>query len=222
MRRAGRAIAAGSFATAVLAGLPPAAWAHAFGERYDLPAPLGYFIAGAAAAVALSFVVAALFARGVSREPGAGIIVPLGLLIPALRIACKVLSVPVLFMVVVAGLRGSANPEMNFAPVWVWIVWWVGLSFTVACVGNIWATSDPWRALFEAVDALARRLGRAGGVSLNRPYPQALGRWPAVVFLLMFVWIEVVYPRAAVPSHIAWMALAWSAIALGEIGRAHV
>jgi hypothetical protein len=31
----------------------------------------------------------------------------------------------------------------------------------------------------------------------------------------MFVWIEVVYPRAAVPSHIAWMALAWSAVALG-------
>jgi hypothetical protein len=215
MRRAGRAIAAGSLATAACIGLSDVAWAHAFGERYDLPAPLGYFVAGAAAAVVLSFVVAALFARGVSRESGAGIIVPLGPLIPASRRACQALSVLVLFMVVAAGLYGSANPEMNLAPVWVWIVWWVGLSFTVACIGNVWAALDPWRALFEAADALARRLGRARGLSLNRPYPQALGQWPAVVFLLMFVWIEVVYPRAAVPSHIAWMVLAWSAVALG-------
>ncbi len=32
--------------------------------------------------------------------------------------------------------------------------------------------------------------------------------------LLLFVWIEVIYPQAAVPSHIAWMALAWSVITL--------
>ncbi|HSQ02722.1 MAG TPA: hypothetical protein VLN59_01730, partial [Burkholderiales bacterium] len=40
---------------------PAAAWPHAFDERYDLPAPLAYFVAGATAAVALSFVVGALF-----------------------------------------------------------------------------------------------------------------------------------------------------------------
>ena len=215
MRRVVRGITARSLAAAACAGLPVAAWAHAFGERYELPAPLGYFVGGAAAAVALSFVVAAVFARDVPREPGAGIAIPLAPLIPALRVACQALSVLLLFMVVAAGLYGSANPEMNFAPVWVWIVWWVGLSFTVACIGNVWAALDPWRALFEAADRLAQRLGYARGLSLNRPYPQALGRWPAVVFLLMFVWIEVVYPRAAVPSHIAWMALAWSAINLG-------
>lgn len=215
MRRAARAIAAGSLTVVAFIGLPAAARAHAFGERYELPAPLGYFIAGAAAAVALSFVVAAMFARGVSREPGAGIMVPLASWIPAMRVACQVLSVLLLFMVVAAGLFGSANPEMNFAPVLVWIVWWVGLSFTVSCIGNVWAAFDPWRALFEAADALARALGRTRGISLNRPYPQGLGRWPAVLFLLLFVWLEVVYPQVAVPSHVAWMALAWSAINLG-------
>jgi len=38
--------------------------------------------------------------------------------------------------------------------------------------------------------------------------------WPAVLLLLLFVWIEVIYPRAAAPLDLAWMALAWSVITL--------
>jgi hypothetical protein len=117
-------------------------------------------------------------------------------------------------MVVVAGLFGARNPEMNFAPVLVWIVWWVGLSLVVACVGNIWPALDPWRAAFEWLDKAARHLGLANGISLNLVYPAWLGAWPAVFLLLLFVWLEVVYPHAAAPSHLATMALAWSAFTL--------
>ena len=39
------------------------AHAHGFGERYDLPIPLNYFLLGAAATVAVSFVVIGLFMR---------------------------------------------------------------------------------------------------------------------------------------------------------------
>jgi hypothetical protein len=199
----------------LLLGLPLAAWPHAFGERYDLPAPLGYFVAGAAAAVALSFVVAAAFLRGAPREsPDQGLVVPWGPLLPVLRALLQPLSVVLLCTVVVAGFFGSRNPEMNLAPILVWIIWWVGLSFLVVCVGNIWPALDPWRAIFKGVDTLARRLGLANGISLGWPYPQGFGMWPAVALLLLFVWIEVVYPRAAVPSHVAWIAAAWSAITL--------
>ncbi len=38
-------------------------YTHGFGERYDLPVPLNYFLVGAAATVALSFVVIGLFVR---------------------------------------------------------------------------------------------------------------------------------------------------------------
>jgi hypothetical protein len=116
--------------------------------------------------------------------------------------------------VVVAGFTGNRSPEMNLAPILVWIVWWVGVAFLVVCVGNIWAALDPWRAVFEGLDALARQLGAINGISLGWQYPQRLGMWPAVAWLLLFVWIEVVYPRAAVPSHVAWFALAWSAVTL--------
>jgi len=194
---------------------PAAVWAHAFAERYDLPVPLEYFVVGATAAVALSFVVAAVFMRGAWREGQAeGVIVSLGQLLPALRVTARALSVVLLSVVVVAGLFGSRNPEMNFATVLVWIVWWVGLSFLVACIGNIWPALDPWRALFEGMDAVARRLGFTNGMSLGRPYPQGLGVWPAAALLLLFVWIEVIYPRAAAPLDLAWMVLAWSAITL--------
>jgi hypothetical protein len=215
MTRGSRAAAAGSFATAAFLSLPGTAWSHAFGERYDLPVPLEYFVAGATAAVALSFVVAAAFVRGAPREPpGIGFVVPLGPLLSASRVILQSLSVILLCVVAVSGLFGSRNPEMNFATVLVWILWWVGLSFLVACTGNIWPALDPWRAVFEGVEGLARRLGLANGISVGWPYPQGLGAWPAVMLLLLFVWIEVIYPRAAAPLDLAWMALAWSAITL--------
>ena len=48
--------------------LPAPLYAHAFGQRYDLPIPLSYFMAGAAATVALSFVVIGMFLKGGSAE----------------------------------------------------------------------------------------------------------------------------------------------------------
>ncbi len=204
-----------SLAGATLAGLPATAWAHAFGQRYDLPVPLGYFVVGAAAAVAVSFVVAVLFMRGAAQKSRQKrFVVPLGPILPALRIAGQLVSVIALCTLVIAGLIGNRNPEMNLAPTLVWIIWWVGLPLLVACIGNVWPALDPWRALFEWGDAAARRLGNANGICLGLPYPARLGAWPAVFLLLLFVWIEVIYPRAADPLQLATMALAWSAVTL--------
>ena len=41
----------------------PEVGAHGFGERYDLPIPLSYFLLGSALAVALSFAVIGWFIR---------------------------------------------------------------------------------------------------------------------------------------------------------------
>jgi len=210
-----RASSVARFAAAALASLPLTAWPHAFGERYDLPAPLAYFVAGAAAVVGLSFVVAVWVARRARPlSPSKGFVIALGPLLPALRRACRAASVMLLVLAVVAGLFGTRNPEMNLAPTLVWIIAWVGLSLVVACVGNVWPALDPWRSLFDMTDALARRLGAPHGMTLGLPYPPALGSWPAVILLLLFAWLEVVYLQASVPSRIAWMLLAWSALTL--------
>src|SRR6266536_6338158 len=55
-------------AACVALGTAAPAAAHGFGQRYDLPLPLSLYLFGGAAAVALSFVVVALFAR---HTPGA-------------------------------------------------------------------------------------------------------------------------------------------------------
>ena len=41
--------------------------AHGFDERYDLPAPLAWFVAGAALTIALTFIVAIFFARSAAQ-----------------------------------------------------------------------------------------------------------------------------------------------------------
>ena len=48
---------------AAVAFLPTSASAHGFGQRYDLPVPLGLFMLGAGASVVLSFLGMGLFVR---------------------------------------------------------------------------------------------------------------------------------------------------------------
>ncbi len=192
--------------------LPGAAAAHGLGDRYDLPAPLAHFIAGAAATVALSVLVTALVARGGGVPPRTGrVALPLGPLAPVLRAIARALGVVLLGLVLWAGLAGDSHPMRNVAPTLVWVVWWVGLSLAAAFVGNVWPVLDPWRTLFDLADALARRAG-GRGLALGLPYPRGLGRWPTVGLLLAFAWCELVDPHASVPSRITALALGWSAL----------
>lgn len=204
--------------------MPVAAHAHAFGERYELPAPLSYFIAGAALTVALSFVVIASATRsGFDARAAVRFAFALGPWLPPLRRTLQTLAVAALLLVIVAGFAGHPHPGENIAPTLVWVGWWVGLSLFCAGIGNAWPALDPWRALFDAADAIARRLGRAHGATLNARYPHRLGQWPAVLLLLAFAWIEVVYPDASVPARIAAWASAWTLVTLAGMtcfGRA--
>ena len=129
------------------------AHAHGFGERYDLPVPLGYFMVGAGVAVALSFVVIGWFGRVGERGGGYWRCNLLGLPLagplltnPLVLLPVKLLSMFLLGLVIAAGLFGSQVPSLNFAPTFVWVIWWVGLGFFVALVGNAWALVNPWKA----------------------------------------------------------------------------
>ena len=197
------------------AALPLTLRAHGFDERHDLPAPLGHFVLGAALAVTLSFVLAALFARGAPASPGERVAQGAPVRLPFMVVAGLRLAGLLLFAVVVfAAFAGTADPVMNIAPTFVWIVWWVGLSLVAACVCNLWPLLDPWATLFDAADWAARGLGLRSGIALQWRWPPALGMWPAAVLLLVWSWLEVVYPLAAVPSRIGWAALLWSGVTL--------
>ncbi len=195
-----------------------AALAHSFDERYDLPVPLTYFVVAAALVVALSFVVAAVFVQ--SSPPRRAM--PCEILFGRWQSVanagawfCRAIALCLFGLAITSAFFGSGDPLMNFAPTLVWISWWVGLSFIAACVCNLWPVLDPWRTLFDLLDALVRRAGQREGIALHFSYPRALGRWPAVALLLLWSWLELVYPLASVPVRIGVAALAWSAFTLG-------
>src|SRR5260370_31038200 len=106
---ASRALAA-ALAPACLA--PPAA-AHGFGQRYDLPIPLSFYLVGAAAAVVVSFLIVGLFVREAPRVhsyPRIDLIAaPLGrwLASPSLPLVLKFLTLAGFIITILSGFRGD-------------------------------------------------------------------------------------------------------------------
>jgi hypothetical protein len=191
--------------------------AHGFGQRYELPLPLGLYLFGAATVVALSCVLFGLLLRGPTpaqagppRPLPAGPIA--GMLSHPLVILALRLGVLALFVLtLLAGFLGDQNPYRNIVPTLVWIVFWVGLTYVSAFAGDLWALVNPWRTAFDGAHWVYRRLGgRQLGFGLA--YPPPLGVWPACLLLLGFTWIELIYPQAGSPFHIAALATGYSII----------
>jgi hypothetical protein len=113
--------------------------------------------------------------------------------------------------VVAAGALGNQNPTRNLAPTAVWVIWWVGVAYVSALVGDVWAIVNPWATLFGA----AERGDRSdGGRSLSPgvPYPPWLGVWPATVLFTAFAWVELVFPGRALPAQLALMAVGYTLV----------
>lgn len=209
--------AAAAAAAAVLGTAWPAG-AHAFGQRYDLPVPLGLFLVGAGAAVVVSFLVIGVFLGDIAwsrRYPRLDLLrFAAGRLVThrAVVMVVQLVSVVLFAVVVAAGFFGDQHPMRNFAPALVWIIWWVGMAYVSAFVGNLWMVINPWGTIFAWAEALYGGSGAGRRLSLDLPYPKALGTWPAVALLLAFVWLELVFPEPAIPANTAWMVVAYSAV----------
>jgi hypothetical protein len=194
------------------------AWAHAFGARYDLPLPLDYYLAAAGAAVALSFVIMAIaFDSRAARAKGSWIDLldfgPIRLLAhPGVVSAFKILSVGLFCLVLAAGFWGNQDPVRNFAPTFIWIIWWVGLAYIAALVGNVWPTINPWSNMIDLLEKVARRFGLRGHLSFDLAYPGWLGAWPAIILFILFAWFELIFEGAKTPTILAASILMYSIV----------
>jgi hypothetical protein len=163
----------------VAALLPARALAHASERMVILTLPTGRYIAGAAAAVALT----ALAGLAAPRLRGPR---PRRLLEwrerPATRGSWA--GALVLGALVALGFLGPRDPLGNLLPLTVWTLLWVGLAYLTLLLGNLWRPINPWSGPAAAV---RRWLGRTGGIGLER-----LGYWPATAGFLAFAWFEIV------------------------------
>jgi len=193
-----------------------AAFAHAFGARYELPVPVWLFIVGGALTVTLTFLFIAVFVRAdAGRYAATGRDIsetPFGRFLchPALRATARAAAAFAVAIVVAAGFIGSPDPNHNIAPTLVWIVWWVGFSYIVMLIGNPWPIINPWRSAFDWAAALRRRVAPDPGPAAPKPYPERLAAWPSVVTLLLFGWLELIFPFSSRPLVIALLVIVYS------------
>lgn len=201
-------------------------YAHALVAREDLPIPAWLFAWGASIVLIASF-----FALSVAwREPrfeddrwrpyGAGL--SRALLGAPMQVLCGAIGVFLLGLTVYAGLKGTTAPDRNFAITFVFVTVWLGFPVLSVLLGDVFRPFNPWRAIGRAVG------GAFAAVAGQRPrhlrYPERLGRWPAAVGLVAFVWLEIVYGPsggiavALAPDDAAAAALLYSVYTLAMMG----
>ncbi len=183
-------------------------FAHAFGERYELPLPLWLFVAGGAAVVLLSFLL-------VLRRPTTPLppdmpedVVPPGRLHPV----AGTLAVLVTLGVAWTGLAGSQETAENIAPTFFWLVLWIVVPLTVGLVGDWTRPVNPFAALGRL--GASPRL-RKLVLARTQPLPWRLGWWPAVGLFVLLVLGELVFNLdTTVPSFVGSMLVGYSAACL--------
>jgi hypothetical protein len=169
-------------------------FAHGLGGPADLPVPPQLAIAGAVAALVVSFTVLALAWRTPRFDPATGgrpAPAVLQRLVdhPAYRVALRVLGLAGLAWFGLAAVFGQnllTNPAFGMFYVW----WWVGLVPASVLLGPVWRAISPVRT----INTLFARVSRSDPDRGLYEYPARLGHWPAALGLFAFVWMELVYP----------------------------
>ena len=212
---AARVAGAGAALAAALLVLPGAALGHQLTGLFESPIPLPVYLAGAAAAVGLSFAV--VFLRDV---PGFGPGDPRPRPVPRwLRLGLRAAGLVGLAWIVAQAVVGGSS-EADVSGLFLWTYGWVGLALVSVLAGPAWSWLDPFTTLHDLGAALLRRAGVHGWTPA--PYPARLGRWPAVAGFAFVIWLELVVTgggggRPLVAAFIAYTAL--TLIGMAQYGR---
>jgi hypothetical protein len=164
--------------------------------RQDLPIPAWLFAWGASVVLIISFVALSVAWRDSKFSSDHWHPVSERLSRPVTALATQIVTgatgVLGLGVVVYTGLRGTDEPNLNFAVTFVFVTFWLGMVVLSILLGDVFRAFNPWRAMARTVGAVFRLVaGQPHEAPLR--YPERLGRWPAVVGIVAFVWLELVY-----------------------------
>jgi hypothetical protein len=193
---------------AAAAVLPSPALAHGLVGKQDLPIPRWLFAWAAAIVLVVSFLalgtlwVSARWENGFPERPV--------LTVPAvLEPICGLVGIAIFAISVYAGLAGSKEALDNALPTVIYVLFWVGIPFASVLFGDFFRFFNPWLAIGRGTGWLVRRLG-GDAVPEPLPYPERLGRWPAVVGIFCFAWLELVYTDKDDPRKLAVLAILYA------------
>ena len=168
--------------------------AHGLGGAKDLPIPSELAIAGAVAALVISFTVLAVAWReprydaATSGRPAPAWLDRL-VSSRALAVAARVLGMAFFLYVGAAAVLGKDSLINPFLGTF-YVLLWVGLVPASLLFGEFFKAVSPARTI-------AMLFARISGVPQGQglyAYPARLGYWPAAAGLFSFVWLELVYP----------------------------
>lgn len=110
------------------------------------------------------------------------------------------LGIAALALVAYSGLAGTDNQQDNLAPSAVYVFFWIGIPMLSILLGDVFRAFNPWRAIGRAAGWVAARVAGPDALPEPLPYPERLGRWPAVAGLLAFGICELVWGAGREPG----------------------
>ena len=201
--------------------------AHGIGGVRDLPVPDSFFFAGAAIVLVVSFVALGVLwpTPQLERRSGGRLLaraLDRVFLSRALRIVLQAFSALLLVVTLWAALWGTTLPLENFAPTFIYVIFWLGIPFLSVLFGNVWSVLSPWRAIADFFVWLLELGGREATTALRLPgalRPLSGRRAPSSPSSAL----ELAHPRPADPR-VLGVAVAlytyWALAGMAVFGRA--
>ena len=199
--------------------------AHGIGVVRDLPIPAVYFFVGAAVVLGASFVLLFYLWRRPLLEAHADgqrlpHLVSAIVLSRLVRVVLGAFSVGLLILTLATALFGTTVPLLNFAPVFVYVIFWLGIPLLSIVFGNVWSVLSPWRAIADFAVWLLELGGREARPVLE--WTGRMGQYPAAAALFSFVALELAHPQQDYPRTLGIAAALytyWALAGMAVYGR---
>jgi hypothetical protein len=189
--------------------------AHGLVARSDLPIPEWLFGWAAAMVLVVSFVALAILwpEPKLQREGWRPLPAWLGRVLTsrAVEILCGAIGIFLFGLVIYTGLEGVQSSTANFAPTFIYVIFWLGFVPASVLLGDVFRAFNPWRAIGRAVAWVAKTAAR-GDLPAPLTYPEKLGRWPAAAGIFAFAALELVASNGDRPENLAIAVLIYSAV----------
>lgn len=150
--------------------------------------PLWLYGGGSAVALAVSFVIAVLFAsHGAEKSTSEKVIkLPNGVSLVAF-IGLNLLALGLLALCIYAGFYGHPNSYANISMTLFWIIFVLAFAYFTSIVSGLFELASPWKALASVLGWVIKPFKNG---LFNYP-EKALGYWPAIALYMGFIWVEL-------------------------------